>query len=156
MDFPLDVPGFTEYELWIKAPPAPIGLSPKLMQGGDRAPRGESSLERIVIDDDGNELIATMEPRSFGLDLPAVEVNGETYEPTPALPFPEITAALAPLILTIPGGISGLIMGIAAVFIDFPILRSGRPTWQRLGMVFIVFLLAAAGTQVLSGILASR
>lgn len=148
-DYPLDIPGFEEDPLWLQAPL--IG-TPRLMQGDERCARGEELLDRIVTDDDGDELVATIKPRSFGLDLPAIVIDDVAYEPTRALPLPDMIAAIFPIVLALTSGIWGAVMGGAAILMNFPILRSDRPYWQRIAMVFGTFILAILGTQVLLGI----
>lgn len=148
-EYPLDIPGFEDEPLWLNAPL--IG-SPKLMQGDDRCERGEELLDRLVTNDDGEEVVATIKPRSVGLDLPVVVIDDVAYEPTRAIPAPDMIAAIFPIVLALTSGIWGAVMGGAAILMNFPILRSDRPYWQRIAMVFGTFILAIFGTQVLLGI----
>ncbi len=148
-EYPLDIPGFEDEPLWLDAPF--IGR-PKLMQSGRRCSAGDDMFDRVVVNDDGEEIVATIQNRSFGLDLPVVIVDGETYEPTRAIPAPDMIAAIFPIVLALTAGIWGAVMGGAAILMNFPILRSDRPYWQRIAMVFATFVLAILGTQVLLGI----
>lgn len=150
-DYWLDIPGFDDEPLWLKAPF--IG-SPKLMQGDDKCARGDDMFDRLVTNDEGEEVVATIKPRSMGLDLPAVIVDDETYEPTRAIPPVDMFAAIFPIVLALTSGIWGAVMGGAAIMMNFPILRSDRPYWQRIAMVFGTFIVAILGTQVLLGIVA--
>lgn len=150
MDYPLDVPNFTKKPLTLRV--SQFG-KPKVIQDGNVAPRGEGALERIVIDDKGNEVVATFKGRMGGLDYPVLLIDGERYKPTDAIPGEELAAGVAPMLLTLWFAIPGLIMGIAAIMINYPILRSGRPKYQRGLMIAGVFFLALAGSRVLTGIL---
>ena len=149
MDYPLEVPGFSKEPLWIKK-----GFgSAKLMLGETETKRGEGALERVVINDNGQETVATIKGRlTEDPFLPAIVVDGEEYAPTPPIPGGELFLGFAPMILALTSGIWGAVMGIAAVLMNFPILRSGRPAWQRIGLILGIFVLAIAGTQVLNGI----
>lgn len=151
-NYPLDVPGFENEPLWFKAP---IIGTPRLMQGEERAAKGEDILDRVVIDDAGREVVATLEKRMGGLDLPLIKIDGERYKPTPTIPGAEFAAGVAPMLLALTAGLPGAIMGIAAVMINLPVLRSGRPLWQRMGIILGVLILAVLGTAVLRGIIAS-
>ncbi len=150
-DYPLDVPGFDNEPLWFKAPL--IG-SPKLMQGNNKAARGDTALDRVVVNDDGEHVTATLKARSGGLDLPVVIIDDERHEPTPTIPGRELALGLAPMLLALIAGISGAVMGVAAVMINLPTLRSGRPMLQRMAIVLAAMVFAILGTQVLQGILA--
>ena len=151
-NYPLDVPGFENDPLWFKAPL--IG-APRLMQGESKAGPGDEIFERVVIDDRGREVVATLEKRMGGLDLPLIKIDGERYKPTPTIPGPEFAAGLAPMLLALTAGVPGAIMGIAAVLINLPVLRSGRPVWQRMGILVGVLVLAVLGTAVIRGIVES-
>lgn len=152
-DYPLEVPGFEEDPLWFQAPV--IG-SPKLMQGNDKAARGNGLLERVVINDDGDAVSATIKARSGGLDLPVIIIDDEIYEPTPTIPRAELALGLAPMVLPLLAGIAGAVMGVAAVMINLPTLRSGRPRGQRIVIVLGAFVFAILATLVLQGILAGN
>ena len=150
MDYPLDVPNFTKKPLTLRV--SQFG-KPKVIQDDQVAPKGEGALERIVIDDHGREVVATFKGRMGGLDYPVLLIEGERYKPTDAIPGEELAAGVAPMLLALWFSISGAVMGIAAVMINYPILRSGRPKWQRGVMITAVFFLALAGARVLTGIL---
>lgn len=152
-DYPLDVPGFDDDPLWLKAPL--IGL-PRLMQGTEQADRGDSALERRVYDDDGDEITATLKARSGGFDLPVVIIDDEVYEPTPTIPGAELALGIAPMVLPLLFGIAGAVMGVAAVMINLPALRSGRPRFQRIVIVIGALIFAIFGTLVLQGILSGN
>ena len=149
MDYQLEIPGFSKEPLWMKK-----GFgSAKLMQGTTETKRGEGALDRIVINDKGQETVATIKGRvTEDPFLPTIVVDGEEYPPTPPIPPSELFLGFAPMILALTSGIWGAVMGVAAVLMNFPILRSGRETWQRIGLVLAIFVLAIAGTQVLIGI----
>ncbi len=151
MDYPLDVPNFTKSPLSVRVGPF---RPPKIIQNGDVAPKGDEALDRIVIDDHGRKVVATFKARMGGLDYPVVVIRKNEYEPTPSIPGAEIVAGIAPMFLALWFAIPGMVMGVAAVMINYPILRSGRPMWQRGVMIAAVFLVAFAGAQVITGILA--
>ena len=117
------------------------------------AERGEGALDRIVYDDHGRKVVATFKARMGGLDYPVVVIRNNEYEPTEAIPGVEIAAGVAPMLLALWFAIPGAVMGVAAVLINYPILRSGREQWQRGAMIAVVFFLALAGARVLTGIL---
>ncbi len=149
MDYPLEVPGFEKEPLWMKK-----GLgAPKLMQGEDEARRGEGPLDRIVIDDHGRETIATIKGRIGDPFLPAIVVESAEFAPTPPIPIPLLLLGFAPIVLAL-SGVWGALMGVAAVMMNFPILRSNRPTWQHIVMIIGVFIVAIAATQVLLSVAA--
>ena len=152
MDYPLEVPGFSNEPLWIKK-----GFGPaKLMQGSTEAKRGDGALDRVVVNDKGGEVVATIKGRPLEDPfLPSIVIDGEEYAPTPPIPKSELFLGFAPMILALTFGVWGAVMGIAAVLMNFPILRSGRPLWQRIGLIFGIFVLAIAGTQVLIGVTGS-
>lgn len=151
-NYPLDVPGFENEPLWFKAP---IIGAPRLMQGESAAAKGEDVFHRVVVDDSGREVVATLEKRMGGLDLPVIKIDGDRYKPTPTIPGAEFAAGIAPMLLALTAGVPGAVMGIAAVMINLPILRSGRPLWQRMGLILGVLLLAVLGVGVLRTILDS-
>lgn len=153
MDYPLDVPNFTNKPLTLRV--SQFG-KPKLIQDDEVAPRGEEPLDRIVVDDHGREVVATFKARMGGLDYPVIVIKGNRYKPTDAIPGEEITAGVAPMLLALWFAIPGAVMGVAAVMINYPILRSGKPKWQRGLMIAVVFFLALAGSRVLTGILEAR
>lgn len=152
MDYPLDVPNFTKSPLTLRV--SQFG-KPKVIQNGEVAPRGQGALERLVVDDHGREVVATFKGRMGGLDYPVLLIDGKRYKPTDAIPGEELAAGIAPMLLTLWFGIAGLVMGIAAIMINYPVLRSGRPKWQRGLIIAAVAILAIAGSRVLVGIAAA-
>lgn len=115
----------------------------RLLQNGERAPKGARRGTWLLRRDDGGDATARLQPSLFGVDpVPLLDIDGRRIEIARPLRWYEIVWLALPLLLIFVGGAIGAIVGLVAGGINASIFRSSRSTAAR--------YLLTAGVSILS------
>ena len=116
---------------------------PRLLQNGERAPKGTKRGTFALRRDDGAESVARLRPSVLGLDpVPAVEIDGTRYDVVKRFAWYELIWLGLPVLLVFQGGAIGAILGIMAMSWNARVFRSDRPALVRYALTAGISILA--------------
>lgn len=97
---------------------------PKLFVNGLPAPRGLRRGEMVLQRNDGRPVYARWKPQMLGLDVPQLNVDGQTIDLAPPLKWYQWVWSALPILIVFFGGLIGAIAGVIAFSINTGIFRS--------------------------------
>ncbi len=129
----------------IQVQPAGAFSSAKLLVDGQPAARGTKRGEMILQRTNGQPVTASWKPKSLGLDLPQLIVDGQVIEFVKPLKWYELVWSGLPILLTVIGGALGAVAGVIGFSISAKVFRSnmnGVLKYVLSGVVSVLVALA--------------
>jgi len=123
----------------------------RLLQNGDRAPKGPKRGSFTLIRDDGTEVVARVRPAAFFVDpVPTVQIGDQQIRVVRPFQWYEIAWLALPILLLFVGGAIGAAVGFVAAAVNATIMRSDRPWLIRYLQTGGVSILAVVAYIVLA------
>jgi hypothetical protein len=132
MEYPLSIPGFEGQSLVVKPPGAFSAV--QLLVNGQPAQQGAKRGEMLLRANDGREVLAKWKP-SF-LDLPALDVGGQTVRYVEALKWYQYVWSGLPILMIFAGGVLGAVFGIGGFMLNTRVFRSNLSKPLQYAAVF--------------------
>lgn len=142
MRYPVQLDGFEGQTIEIQ--PGGLFSGPRILVNRQPAPKGQGRRELILRRNDGNNVIATLRPRLFGLDVPQLIVEGKTIHVVEPLKWYEWAWSALPMILLFLGGALGAIAGVLGLTTNAKIFRSSMNGLAKFALTAAVSLLVGA------------
>jgi hypothetical protein len=139
MDYAITLPGFEGQSILVKTPGA-LG-SIQLIVNGQPAQKGVKRGEMLLRANDGREVTVKWKP-AF-LDLPALDVGGETVRYVEPLKWYQYVWGGLPILLVFAGGALGVAFGLLGFMLNARIYRSSLGKPLQYAAVFGVSALTA-------------
>lgn len=115
---------------------------PKLLINGQPAEKGPKRGEMVLQRNDGRQVIATWKPQFLGLDVPQLNIDGQTVTLVEPLKWYQWVWGGWPILLLFGGGALGGLMGAAAIVINARIFREDMSDVLKYAMSGLVSLAA--------------
>jgi hypothetical protein len=147
--YPVPIDGFRQRPIALETEGLLSGA--RLLQNGERAPKGPKRGTFTLIRDDGSEAVARVRPASFFVDpVPSVQIGDQQIRVVRPFQWYEMTWLALPILLVFVGGAIGAGVGIAAAAVNATIMRSDRPWPLRYVQTGGVSILAVVAYVVLA------
>lgn len=134
MKYMVDIPGFEGQTIEVESRGMLSGA--KLRVNGKLASKGEKRGEMLLQRNDGREVITKFQP-AF-LDVPRLEVDGQTIQVTEPLKWYEWVWNGIPLLIVFLGGMIPALIGFAAFSINTTLFRSQKNALAKYGLTALV------------------
>lgn len=149
MKYPVNLQGFEGQAIELQTQGMLSG--PKLLVNGKSAPKGAKRGEMLLRRNDGREVIAKFQ--SAFLDVPKLQVDGQTIQVVEPLKWYEWAWNGIPLLIVFLGGMMPFLIGFAAFSINATLFRSQKNTLAKYGLTALVSFGALAVLLLLAVIL---
>lgn len=149
MKYPVNLQGFEGQAIELQTQGMLSG--PKLLVNGKSASKGAKRGEMLLRRNDGREVIAKFQ--SAFLDVPKLQVDGQTIQVVEPLKWYEWAWNGIPLLIVFLGGMMPFLIGFAAFSINATLFRSQKNTLAKYGLTALVSFGALAVLLLLAVIL---
>lgn len=139
MRYPVRLDGFEGQTIEVES--GGLFSGPKILVNRQPAPRGTSRQEVVLRRNDGTNVVATLKPSLFGLDVPQLVVAGRTISVVEPLKWYEWAWSALPILLVFVGGLLGGVLGFFGLIANARIFRSQMTGLAKFGLTAGVSLL---------------
>jgi len=134
MKYTVNLPGFEGQTIEMQSQGMLSGA--KLLVNGKPAPKGPKRGEMLLRRNDGKETIVKFQ--SAFLDVPKLQVDGQTVQVVEPLKWYEWAWNAIPLLIVFLGGAIPFLIGFAAFSINATLFRSQKTTLAKYGITALV------------------
>lgn len=138
MKYKVEIKGFEGQNIEVQTG---VFSSPKLFVDGVPVPVDKKTDRMILQHKDGTQYRCKWNQRSFGLDVPALEVEGIPVQVVSPLHWATWVWCVLPVLMLFIGGAIGAFIGIIGAGVNIIIFRTGMKTYLKFILTAAVLIL---------------